>query len=116
MTQRALAPLGEVLAHLQTVSHLLDLSQLSAAKVELGVAGTKLSRLIASGDREGRGGVLPAGCEYSRVFIPEPTGGFSCYILEFPGCISQGDNLQEAYDNLQEALELWLEPDPQETP
>ena len=45
---------------------------------------------------------------YARVFIPEEDGGFSTSILEFRGCFSQGDNLQEAYTNLESAAESWL--------
>lgn len=44
---------------------------------------------------------------YARVFIPEETG-FSTRILEFPGCFSQGETLQEAYDNLESAAHGWL--------
>lgn len=45
---------------------------------------------------------------YSRVLIPEEEGGYSAFVLEFPGCISAGDTPDEAMENLTEAMELWL--------
>jgi antitoxin HicB len=42
-------------------------------------------------------------------FIPDPEGGFTAKVEELKGCISQGDDFQEAYEMIQEALQLWLE-------
>ena len=46
--------------------------------------------------------------KYARVIIPEEAGGFSCSIMEFPGCYSQGETPKEAWDNLNEAAENWI--------
>ena len=47
---------------------------------------------------------------YSRVLIPDiDSGTYSAEILEFPGCIAQGDTPQEAYDNLEDTAKAWLE-------
>ena len=46
---------------------------------------------------------------YARVLIPEPEGGFSAEILEFPGCFSQGETPNEAIASLEEVAEAWLE-------
>lgn len=47
---------------------------------------------------------------YSRVLIPdEESGTYSAVILEFPGCIAQGDTPQEAYENLEDAARDWIE-------
>lgn len=47
---------------------------------------------------------------YRRVFIPDAeAGGFTGMIAEFPGCISQGETLAEAYEELESAAESWLE-------
>jgi antitoxin HicB len=46
---------------------------------------------------------------YSRVLIPEDSGGYSCLVLELPGCFSQGETLKEAIENIDEAIELWIE-------
>jgi len=47
---------------------------------------------------------------YSRVVIPDQeTGTFTARILEFPGCVAQGDSVEEAYEKLQGAAESWLE-------
>lgn len=47
---------------------------------------------------------------YSRIVIPDPDSGtFTARILEFPGCVAQGDTAAEAYANLELATEAWLE-------
>ncbi|HTL88192.1 MAG TPA: type II toxin-antitoxin system HicB family antitoxin [Leptolyngbya sp.] len=46
---------------------------------------------------------------YPITFYPEPDGGYTVMIRELPGCISQGDTLEEAMQNIQEAKEAWLE-------
>lgn len=47
---------------------------------------------------------------YSHVVIPdEETGTYTARILEFPGCVTQGDSVQEAYELLEDAAEAWIE-------
>ncbi len=46
---------------------------------------------------------------YSRVLVPDPSGGYFAEILEFPGCFSQGDTPQEAIKNLEEAMAAWTD-------
>lgn len=47
---------------------------------------------------------------YSRILIPdEESGTFSAEVLEFPGCVAQGDTPQEAYANLERAAEGWVQ-------
>ena len=42
--------------------------------------------------------------------IPESEGGgYLAYVEELPGAISQGETLEEARDNLRDAIELLLE-------
>jgi len=36
-------------------------------------------------------------------------GGFLAYAAELPGATSEGDTLEEAHDNLRDAIELLLE-------
>jgi predicted RNase H-like HicB family nuclease len=45
---------------------------------------------------------------YSRCFIPEDSG-YSCYVRELHGCLSQGDTLAEASLNLEVAMRNWVE-------
>ena len=40
---------------------------------------------------------------------PDLDGGFSASIPALPGCHSQGDSLKEAFSNIREAAELWME-------
>ena len=47
---------------------------------------------------------------FTAVFIPdEKTGGYSAYVEEIPGVNTQGDTLEEARENLLDALELMIE-------
>ncbi|MEC4817333.1 MAG: type II toxin-antitoxin system HicB family antitoxin [Scytonema sp. PMC 1069.18] len=46
-----------------------------------------------------------------RVILePSDEGGYTVYVPSLPGCISEGENVDEALVNIQEAIELYLEP------
>ena len=47
--------------------------------------------------------------KFTGVFTPDPDGGYTCYVEEMPGAISQGDTLEEAKTNLMDALALLIE-------
>ncbi len=47
--------------------------------------------------------------KFHIVFEKQVDNGYSVYVLELPGCISQGDTLEEAKANIEEAIELYLE-------
>ena len=44
------------------------------------------------------------------VLEPSEEGGYTVYVPTLPGCISEGDNINEALANIQEAIEPYLEP------
>ena len=44
------------------------------------------------------------------VLEPTDEGGYTVYVPSLPGCISEGDTLEEALANIEEAIELYLEP------
>lgn len=44
------------------------------------------------------------------VLEPSEEGGFTVFVPTLPGCISEGETVQEAIANIQEAIELYLEP------
>lgn len=44
------------------------------------------------------------------VFEPSEEGGYTAYVPALPGCISEGDTLNAARENIREAIELYLEP------
>ena len=44
------------------------------------------------------------------ILEPSEEGGFTAYIPTLPGCISEGETLDEAMVNIREAVELYLEP------
>ncbi len=46
---------------------------------------------------------------YSRVLIPDEKGIVFAEILEFPGCVSQGTTVEEAFNNLEEVAKSWIE-------
>ncbi|MFB2897531.1 type II toxin-antitoxin system HicB family antitoxin [Aerosakkonemataceae cyanobacterium BLCC-F50] len=44
------------------------------------------------------------------VLEPSDEGGYTVYVPSLPGCISEGETIEEALANIQEAIELYLEP------
>ncbi len=46
------------------------------------------------------------------VLEPSDEGGFTVYVPVLPGCISEGDSRDEALANIREAIDLYLEPVP----
>lgn len=44
------------------------------------------------------------------VLEPSEEGGYTVYVPSLPGCISEGETVQEALANIREAIELYLEP------
>ncbi|MBV8356588.1 MAG: type II toxin-antitoxin system HicB family antitoxin [Deltaproteobacteria bacterium] len=46
---------------------------------------------------------------YARILIPDPKGGFSAEMLEFPGCFAEGDTADDAIGNLEKAASSWIE-------
>jgi antitoxin HicB len=47
---------------------------------------------------------------YVRMIIPNAEeGGYLAEVLELPGCITEGDTLEEAYHNLEDAMAGWIE-------
>ncbi|MDB9312487.1 type II toxin-antitoxin system HicB family antitoxin [Spirulina sp. CS-785/01] len=47
--------------------------------------------------------------KYPISLYPEADGGYTVAIPNLPGCITQGDTLEEALENINEARELWIE-------
>jgi len=44
------------------------------------------------------------------LFEPSDEGGYTVSVPALPGCISEGETLEEARWNIREAIELYLEP------
>jgi|GEM_PF-1465490 predicted RNase H-like HicB family nuclease len=45
---------------------------------------------------------------YARILMPEEDGTYTAEILEFPGCLAQGETATEAFANLEEAARSWI--------
>lgn len=45
---------------------------------------------------------------YPITFYPEEEGGYTVIIQDLPGCISTGETLTEAMDNILDAKQQWL--------
>jgi predicted RNase H-like HicB family nuclease len=43
------------------------------------------------------------------VFEPSDEGGYTVYVPSLPGCVSEGNTLEEARQNIREAIALYLE-------
>ena len=48
--------------------------------------------------------------KFKVVLEPSDEGGYTAYVPSLPGCISEGDSVESALANIQEAIELYLEP------
>jgi len=46
---------------------------------------------------------------FKVVLEPQEEGGYTVYVPSLPGCVSQGETIQEAMTNIKEAIELYLE-------
>ena len=46
---------------------------------------------------------------YARIIVPDDQGGYAAQVLEFPGCFADGESPEEAYNNLEEVAESWVE-------
>ena len=47
--------------------------------------------------------------QYSITIDPDIDGGYVAQIKDLPGCLTQGETLEETISNINEARELWLE-------
>lgn len=47
--------------------------------------------------------------QYPVTLYPDPEGGYVAQIKDLPGCLTQGETLEETIANLNEARELWIE-------
>lgn len=48
------------------------------------------------------------------ILEPSDEGGYTAFVPSLPGCISEGEDIDDASANIQEAIELYLEPVEQE--
>lgn len=46
---------------------------------------------------------------YTVILEQEPDGGYVVSVPALPGCVSQGDNREEALANIREAADLYVE-------
>ena len=47
--------------------------------------------------------------KYPITIYPDPDGGYVAEIRDLPGCLTQGETIEEIIHNINEARELWLE-------
>ncbi|MGL5941501.1 MAG: type II toxin-antitoxin system HicB family antitoxin [Waterburya sp.] len=47
--------------------------------------------------------------KYPITLYPDVDGGYVAEIKDLPGYLTQGENLEETINNIDEARELWLE-------
>jgi predicted RNase H-like HicB family nuclease len=45
-----------------------------------------------------------------KVILERSDEGYTAYVPSLPGCISQGKTIKEALENIEEAIQLYLEP------
>jgi antitoxin HicB len=47
--------------------------------------------------------------KYPISIYPEDAGGYTAMIPDLPGCMTQGETLEEVVMNIEEARQLWIE-------
>ncbi|GAA6615532.1 type II toxin-antitoxin system HicB family antitoxin [Scytonema sp. NUACC26] len=47
--------------------------------------------------------------QYPVTLYPDSEGGYVAQIKDLPGCLTQGETLEETMANINEARELWIE-------
>jgi len=48
--------------------------------------------------------------KFKVVLEKSEEGGYTATVPSLPGCISEGETVEESMTNIQEAIELYLEP------
>ncbi len=48
--------------------------------------------------------------KFKVIIEPSEEGGYTAYVPSLPGCVSEGESVEEAMKNIREAIELYLEP------
>jgi predicted RNase H-like HicB family nuclease len=43
------------------------------------------------------------------IIYPDEPKGFFVEVPSLPGCVSQGETVEEALSNIKEAIDLWIE-------
>ena len=46
---------------------------------------------------------------YPITIYPDPDSGYVAEIKDLPGCLTQGETIEETLQNINEARELWIE-------
>ena len=46
---------------------------------------------------------------YPVTITPDVEGGYVAEIEDLPGCFSQGETIEETYENIEDARRLWIE-------
>ncbi|HUT56090.1 MAG TPA: type II toxin-antitoxin system HicB family antitoxin [bacterium] len=47
--------------------------------------------------------------KYKAILEPQEEGGYTVYVPVLPGCVSEGETIEEALANIKEAIEVYLE-------
>lgn len=50
-----------------------------------------------------------ANLPYKIIFYPSPEGGYAAEIPDLPGCITQGETLQECAEMIEDAKRCWID-------
>ena len=47
--------------------------------------------------------------KYTVIYTPEPEGGFTVTVPSLPGCVTYGENLEQAEKMAEEAISLYIQ-------
>jgi predicted RNase H-like HicB family nuclease len=52
---------------------------------------------------------IPAALSYTVHYVEAPEGGYVAFVPALPGCHTQGESLEEAEENVKEAITVYVE-------
>jgi predicted RNase H-like HicB family nuclease len=47
--------------------------------------------------------------QFDVIFEPQEEGGYTAYVPDLPGCVSEGDTLEEATEMIRDAMRGYLD-------
>jgi predicted RNase H-like HicB family nuclease len=64
---------------------------------------------IAAAARSAQPITIDVRVRLQAIAVPEPEGGYSVVVPALPGCVTEGDTIEEVQANVVEAAEGWLD-------
>lgn len=81
---------------------------MSSKPAEKSKSGTSLSEPVGVSSTVPRPVTIEVRVRLQALAVPEPGGGYSVVVPALPGCVTEGETIEEVQANVAEAAEGWL--------